>query len=30
VVDQIRERLTFLKLVISGSAEPRQRQTYEL
>jgi hypothetical protein len=30
VVDQIRERLTFLKLVISGSAEARQRQTYEL
>jgi hypothetical protein len=30
VVEQIRERLTFLKLVISGSAEPRQRQTYEL
>jgi hypothetical protein len=30
VVEQIKERLTFLKLVISGSAEPRQRQTYEL
>jgi hypothetical protein len=30
VVAQIRERLTFLKLVISGSAESRQRQTYEL
>jgi hypothetical protein len=30
VVDQIKERLTYLKLVISGSARPRQRQTYEL
>jgi hypothetical protein len=30
VVEQIKERLAYLKLVISGSAEPRQRQTYEL
>ena len=30
VVEQIKERLTYLKLVISGSAQPRQRQTYEL
>jgi hypothetical protein len=30
VVDQIRERLTILKYTISGSADERQKQTYEL
>ena len=30
VVDQIRERLTFLKHVIVGSADLRERQSYEL
>ena len=30
VVDQIRDRLTLLKYTISGSADPRQKQTYEL
>ena len=30
VVDQIRERLTVLKAIISGSAEMREKQTYEL
>ena len=30
VVDQIRERLALIKYIISGSADPRQKQTYEL
>jgi hypothetical protein len=30
IVEQIRERLAVLKAVISGSAEMRERQTYEL
>ena len=30
VVDQIRERLTFLKHIIVGSADLRERQSYEL
>ena len=30
VVDQIRERLTVLKAIITGSADMRGRQTYEL
>jgi hypothetical protein len=30
VVEQIKERLAILKAVISGSAEMRQKQTYEL
>jgi len=30
VVDQIKERLTILKAIISGSAEMRERSTYEL
>jgi hypothetical protein len=30
VVEQIRERLALLKQIISGSAEMRQKQTYEL
>lgn len=30
VVDQIRERLTFLKQMIVGSADLRERQSYEL
>ena len=30
VVDQIRERLTVLKAIISGSAEMREKHTYEL
>ena len=30
VVEQIRERLALIKYIISGSADPRQKQTYEL
>ena len=30
VVDQIKERLSVLKLIISGSAEMREKQTFEL
>jgi hypothetical protein len=30
VVEQIRERLTFLKHTISGSSEIRPKETYEL